>query len=100
MNTYYVPTRKDAMKLPVMQKHLRNSIGGRAASDQLEIGTSEPRSSAWYRCRIILRSYMDKIITLVENSASKSEAEQIVERYLKEASTKMNRELSKYSPQP
>ena len=100
MNTYYVPTRKDAMKLPVMQKHLQNSIGGRAASDQLDIGTSEPRSSAWYRCRIILRSYMDKIITLVENSASKSEAEKIVERYLKEASTKMNRELSKYSPQP
>ena len=88
------------MKLPLMQNHLQNSIGGRAASDQLEIGTSEPRSSAWYRCRIILRSYMDKIITLIENSTSKSEAKQIVERYLKEASVKMNRELSKYSPKP
>ena len=27
------------MKLPIMQNHLQNSIGGRAASDQLEIGT-------------------------------------------------------------
>ena len=98
INTYYVPTRKDAMQLPVMQNHLKNSIGGTAAIDQLEIGTSEPRSSAWYRCRIILRSYMDKIITLIENSNSKSEARQIVEKYLNEASVKMNRELSKYSP--
>lgn len=100
MNTYYVPTRKDAMELPVMKSHLENSIGGRAASDQLEIGTSEPRSSAWYRCRIILRSYMDKIITLVEKSNDSKDARAIVRKYLAEASTKMNRELSKYSIKP
>lgn len=100
MHTYYVPTRKDAMQLPAMQNHIKNSIGGSAASDQLEIGTSEPRSSAWYRCRIILSSYMDKIITLAEKDDDKQRARELVRKYLLEASSKMNRELSKYSLKP
>lgn len=97
MNTFYVPTRKAALELPEMKKYLKEVPGGLAGVEQLKIGDMEPRSSAWYRCRIMLRSAMEKIISTVEKEKDVSGIREMVKDNLKEASTRMNKELSKYS---
>jgi len=61
----------------------------------LEIGDMEPRSSAWYRCRIILRSYMEKVISHIEKGDDEN-PDSLIKRYLDMATKRMNRELSKY----
>ena len=97
MNTFYVPTRKASLGLPEMQKYLKDVPGGMAGVEQLKIGDMEPRSSAWYRCRIMLRSAMEKIISTVEKQKDISKIRPMVQENLKEASARMNKELSKYS---
>ncbi|MBT3784241.1 ABC transporter substrate-binding protein, partial [bacterium] len=97
MNTFYVPTRRASLKLPKMQKYMREVEGGRAGIEQLKIGDMEPRSSAWYRCRIILRSAMEKIISIVEKGGETSKIRKMVQENLSDAAKRMNRELAKYS---
>ena len=97
MNTFYVPTRQASLELPAMKAYLRNVEGGMAGVEQLKIGEMEPRSSAWYRCRIMLRSAMEKIISIVEKGGDVSKIRQMVQENLKDASKRMNKELSKYS---
>ena len=97
MDTFYVPTRMASLKLPKMQKYLREVEGGRAGVEQLKIGDMEPRSSAWYRCRIILRSAMEKIISIVEKGGETAKIRKMVQENLSDAAKRMNRELAKYS---
>lgn len=94
-NTFYVPTRRDALQRPEMQDYYKNVEGASASIDQLEIGDMEPRSSAWYRCRIILRSYMEKVISHIEKGDDEN-PDSLIKRYLDMATKRMNRELSKY----
>ncbi len=94
--TYYVPTRKQALKLPKMQEYLRTVKGGNAASSQLKVSEMEPRSSAWYRCRIILRAHMEKTISWVEKAPPTEDLKSKITPIMKKATFLMNKELKKY----
>jgi ABC-type glycerol-3-phosphate transport system substrate-binding protein len=93
--SFYVPTRKSSLELPEMKKFLASVKGGDAAIVQLEHGETEPPTSAWYRCRIILRTYMEKIISIVERGDQ--DPDQVIRDNLREANQLMNRELSRHS---
>jgi multiple sugar transport system substrate-binding protein len=94
--TFYVPTRKQALNLPEMQVYLRTVKGGNAAASQLKVSEMEPRSSAWYRCRIILRAHMEKTISWVEKASKGEDLKAKISHILKEATFQMNKELKKY----
>ncbi|MCO4783674.1 MAG: ABC transporter substrate-binding protein [Candidatus Cloacimonetes bacterium] len=96
MSTFYVPTRKSSLELPMMKKWLKETEGGDAAMLQLPIGELEPRSSAWYRCRIVLRASMEKILSIVEKASFKGDSREIISQNLKADTAKMNKELKKY----
>ncbi|PCJ16935.1 MAG: hypothetical protein COB02_14815 [Candidatus Cloacimonadota bacterium] len=96
MNTFYVPTRKSSLKLPMMKEWLKKTEGGDAAMLQLPIGELEPRSSAWYRCRIVLRASMEKILSIVEKASFKGDSREVISENLKADTAKMNKELRKY----
>lgn len=93
--SFYVPIRKSSLNLPEMKQFLSEVKGSDAAIVQLEHGESEPSSAAWYRCRIILRSYMERIISIVERG--NPDPEKVIRDNLQEANILMNRELSRLS---
>ncbi|MCJ8346710.1 ABC transporter substrate-binding protein [bacterium] len=96
MNTFYVPTRKSSLDLPIMKEWLKKTEGGDAAILQLPIGEMEPRSSAWYRCRIVLRASMEKILSIVEKPSFKGNSREVIAENLIRDTAKMNKELEKY----
>ncbi len=95
--TFYVPVRKAALEDQDFQEWQEKTLGADAAIRQLPIGESEPRSSAWYRCRIILREVIEKVLSRVANMADLNEAREYARREFELASQKMNRELGKYT---
>jgi len=97
--TFYVPIRKQALATDRMQNFVKNVKGADAAIVQLPYGDMEPRSSAWYRCRIILREHMERIIAAAEKEPDIHKARAIAKKLLSEANLKMNKVLKKYSDQ-
>jgi ABC-type glycerol-3-phosphate transport system substrate-binding protein len=95
--TYYVPVRKKALETKVMKDWLASTTGADAAISQLPYGASEPALSAWYNCRIILRSHMEKIISIIEKSGKRADVKGTTRDQLQQAVKKMNKVLEKYS---
>ncbi|MBW7874359.1 MAG: ABC transporter substrate-binding protein [Candidatus Cloacimonetes bacterium] len=95
--TFYVPIRKQALATDRMQEFVKNVKGADAAIVQLPYGDMEPRSSAWYRCRIILREHMERIVAAAEKEPDLIKARKIAKELLAEANQKMNKVLQKYA---
>lgn len=60
--TNYMPVRPSALEVPEMKEHLQRDPNAWAAIKQMDWAYFEPRLPAWYECRQILNSMLERVL--------------------------------------